>query len=179
MVRLASLLAAWLLLLAAPAQAAPEAATLSQPPPKISAEDFGALPFLSDLELSPDGNRIVSRASVNGKTRLVVFGTGEAREMKHIDLPVDVQLQWATWAGNKVLVSLAIPDELFDVKFHATRLLLYDPATGSMERLADKVRTVDADNVIHIDPAGKFVLLSAAQRLLEFPSVWRIDLETL
>ena len=176
--RLASLLAASLLMLAAPAQASPEPVAGSVLPPKISAEDFGELPFISDLDLSPDGTQIVSRATVGGKTRLVVFGTTEARGMKHIDLPSDVHLLWATWAGKKVLASLAIPDELYNVKFHATRLLLYDPATGAVQRLADKVRTVDADNVIHIDPAGKFVLLSAARRWLEFPAVWRIDLES-
>jgi dipeptidyl aminopeptidase/acylaminoacyl peptidase len=170
------LVALGLVVPAAMSAAAPEPA-----PERIPAESFGTLPFFSDPEVSPDGKRLVARSVVGGKTSVILADlTRNDYGLAKIALPKDMHMLWARWAGNgKVVMSLAIPTSLYGQEFHGSRLFAYDLASVKMQPLATKVATYDGDNVIHIDPAGRYLLLAAQQLYQSFPSVWRIDLTTL
>jgi dienelactone hydrolase len=148
-------------------------------PSKLPAKAFGALPFLTVPEISPDGRFVAARAAREGRTWLIVIDTESALPMKRATLPKDVELMWLNWVGDRVLVSVAIPDEVLRTEVHRTRLLLFDPKTETLTPIARDVGGIDADNVIHRDPQGKFILLSASENILQTPSVWRIDMGTL
>lgn len=145
-------------------------------PPPISAEEFGALPFFSDPEISPDGASIIGEATVGGRTSLVLIDAATRQPVRRFPVPENAILMWSRWAGTKVIVSVAAQSRAYG--FYFTRLMLLDPATGVFRPLAQEVRSEDGDDLIHVDPAGRFLLLSAAKRVFQYPAVWRIDLQT-
>ena len=105
MKRLRGAAAGLLLLFAAPAVAA------DAPPPLIPAEAFGALPFLSAPDISPDGRHLVAGSVVAGK-KAVLLADLDAPDFGVSDTPLadKVDVLSVRWAGNhRVLISLLVP----------------------------------------------------------------------
>jgi dipeptidyl aminopeptidase/acylaminoacyl peptidase len=151
------------------------------PSAKLPVEAFGALPFLSGPEISPDGRHLVAGSVIGGKKAVVLADLdAPGYSLQKIALPDNVEVIWTRWAGNgKVLLSLLVPGKLYGVEFKSSRMLVYDVQARTVSPLADKVGGLDGDNVIFVDPAGAFLLVSAQRSLFEWPSVLRYDLATL
>ena len=90
---------------------------------KLPARAFGALPFLTVPEISPDGRFVAARAAREGRTWLIVIDTESAMPMTRATLPKDVELMWLNWVGDRVLVSVAIPDGGRRTEIYSTPLL--------------------------------------------------------
>ena len=73
-----------------------------------TAEDFGALPFLSTPVLAPNGSRLAARTQEDGKTRLVIVDVSTDKTDKNaqsmIALPDGTDLLSYRWASNSVLL---------------------------------------------------------------------------
>lgn len=145
-----------------------------------SAEDFGALPFLAGPVLSPDGQRIISRSVRDGRTRLVLTDlSGEQQHNDLIDLGPRQQLEWYRWVGSDtVLVSVSFKTVFMAEEVRATRVIAYTVSTKALRALGPKEQGIDGDDVIYVDPAGQFVLLSTQPSIYDYPSVLRIDIAT-
>src|SRR3954447_11582096 len=159
----------------APAAAADPAPT--PPPARVAAEAFGALPFISGPEISPDGRHLVASSVIEGK-KAVILADLDAPDygLQKIALPDNIEVIWTRWAGSsKVLLSLLVPGEVYGIQFKSSRMLLYDLAARTAVPLADKVGGLDGDNVIFVDPAGAYLLVSAQRSIWDSPSVLRYD----
>jgi dipeptidyl aminopeptidase/acylaminoacyl peptidase len=151
------------------------------PPPRIAAEDFGALPFFLDPEISPDGKKVVAVSVLAGKRGPVVANVdGGDLDIKKIGLPEDLSLIWVRWAGpNKVLMSVIAEANFYGLKLPTTRMIVHDFATGKYSAVGDRVGGLDGDDVLYVDPAGAFMLMSAQRSIFDYPSVLRVDLNTM
>ncbi|HYE26703.1 MAG TPA: S9 family peptidase [Allosphingosinicella sp.] len=163
-----------------PAAAALEPAAPSQPP-LIPAEAFGALPFFTSPEISPDGSRLVAGSAWEGRKAVVLADlTRPDYALARIDLAEEYEMLWARWAGNRrILLSLIIPTKLYGAEVRTSRLFLFDVASRKVHPLDGKIGGVDGDDVIHIDPRGDYILLSAQRSIFETPAVLHVDLVTL
>jgi dipeptidyl aminopeptidase/acylaminoacyl peptidase len=159
---------------AAPMQAA-------APPARISAEDFGALPFLHTPSISPDGRNAVAGSVSSGKKAVVIVDLTKAEyQLSTIALPDTVEVISTSWAGSdRILMSLLLPGKIYGVEFKSSRLGVYNLADGKFSWANDKVGGLEGDDVLFTDPAGKFLLLSAQRSLFDPPSVLRMDLDTM
>src|SRR3954471_11943126 len=93
------------------------------PPARVAAEAFGALPFLSGPEVSPDGRHLVASSVIDGKKAVILADLDAADYgLQKIALPENVDVIWARWAGPaKILLSLLVPGEVYGVQFKSSR----------------------------------------------------------
>ncbi len=158
---------------------APLSAQDVPPPPaphEIPAEAFVAGMRIGGVEISPDGNLFAYELERNGEvfvsiadfeTREVILGV----EGGHVD-----DFMWFNWAGPRRIIFSRMINEKKTFKYtRSSNLFVYDLDTNSVSRVRLKAQGVDGDNVVYIDPAGEFVLLSVSAGLQGAPpSVWKV-----
>lgn len=176
-----AVLAALLLapLAALSAQPAGLPAAVPARPPLLPTAAFAARSGLSGMKLSPDGNRIALKAvASDGKTRLAVLDANTKKVVRNLEIPAIKQLEWLRWAGNnRIVISLSQLGRFFGDEVTFTRLFVYDLTTGSFTFVGKQEMGVNGDNILHIDPAGEFLLLSMQRTIMDWPSVWRFPLD--
>ncbi|WP_425228763.1 alpha/beta hydrolase family protein [Sphingomonas sp.] len=147
------------------------------PPDRPSAADFGALPVLADPVIAPGGARLAARTLADGKTRLMIaeIATGSR---SFVALPEGADLDWFRWAGDgTLLIELSTTATLLGLQLRLPRLLAYDVATHADRRVATAGEGLGRD-IVHIDPAGRFILETGLRSYTATPSVYRVDLAT-
>src|SRR4030095_17013870 len=83
-------------------------------------------------------------------------------------------------AGNaRLLTSRGLSDILWGEEVYLSRLLMYDLKTGKSAFVGRKGEGLDGDTVIYTDPEGRWLLLNVQRTVFDYPSVWRVDLDTL
>jgi dipeptidyl aminopeptidase/acylaminoacyl peptidase len=162
----------------APATAAPSPPTLA---PLISAEDFGALPFMSRPKLSPDGTKVMSRTHVEKQSRIVVIDLLAGTKVTHsFAIPEANDLVWYRWAGDeRILISVGSTTRWFGEDAYMTRLMVLELKTKSVKFVGKKSEGLDGDDVIFLAKDGSSLLLSVQKDIYSYPSVWNVDLATL
>jgi len=148
------------------------------PPPRIPAAVFARDPDYWDPSLSPRGGQVMARTSVDRRERVVIHSlvTGQA---VLLPLPPDAQADWFDWAGeDRVLVSLGWTRSIDGEETYVTRLLVFDISSKTLRVLGDRYGGVEGDDVLYVDPAGQWLLLSMQESLDEYPTVFRCDLAT-
>jgi dipeptidyl aminopeptidase/acylaminoacyl peptidase len=166
--------------LAALAILVPFAAAAAAPVPvPVPVEALAQIPFISEPQISPDGRHIVARINGEGIERLAVYDLAAPRDAPPRMIPHGGSVRWYGWAGNgRVLVGQTIFSIVFlTVPLQMTRLASYDLKTGEVSDIKAGAGLV-GDTVIHTDPDGRFVLLSAQKDSNDSPSVWKVDLAT-
>lgn len=145
-----------------------------------SAADLGALPAIRKPVIAPDGKLIAAEGLVRGKATVLIFGAAAAgRTIQPIAIPDRHRIEWIRWAGTRrVLVSLSTMTKLEDIEFRMTRVAVLDLDTGKQTFLGPREQGFDGDDIIHVDPDGRFVLVSAQPSLFQWPAVYRVDLAT-
>jgi dipeptidyl aminopeptidase/acylaminoacyl peptidase len=147
----------------------------------ISAADFGALPFMVGPKMSPDAKHVATEAHVNGAKRLVILELGAKPGLSHsFSMPGKWELVGYRWAGNdRVLVSIGHSDVLFGDDVYVTRLVMYDLKTDKAAFIGKKNEGVEGDNIIYVDRDGHWLLLNVQKTIFDYPSVYRVDLDTM
>lgn len=156
-------------------------------PPRIPPETFAAKPAMSGLQLSPDGSTILARMQVHGAE---VVGTYvlATREIKAYVLPKGSDLSWYRWAGNhRFIVSVSMKANqreaiggslgVMSIEGRATRLVAFDVATQTATFIGQSDATFEGDDVLYVDPAGEYLLLSIKKSIFDSPSVYRFNLK--
>jgi dipeptidyl aminopeptidase/acylaminoacyl peptidase len=161
-----------------PTSAAPAAPAAEH----IPAEAFGALPTFSSPRISPDGKRILAQAYAGGEKVIVVYDVdGTDGRFTRIDVGDKLEVLSARWAGpRRILLTVYGLNKTMGVELPLTRLFLFDLDTRALKALGgEKVGGLSGGNVIYVDEQGAFLLLEAQRTLGTYPSVLRIELDTL
>ncbi|MES2096709.1 MAG: S9 family peptidase [Pseudomonadota bacterium] len=145
-----------------------------------TAEDFGALPTITEPMLSPDGTQIIATGLSDGRVRPVLLDfAGPVQVKKVISIGDRNELEWYRWASDKIiLIGISMRATVNNEEARGTRLLSYNVETGRTLVLGGNSQGLDGDNVVFVDPAGKFLLLNTQGSYFNYPSVYKIDLVT-
>lgn len=148
-------------------------------PARIPVEAFGELPFLVQPALSPDGGRIAARLTVNDEQRIGIWTVGAPAEQRpRLISPGEYGLRWFRWAGEqRLLFGVRATVLVMGLTIPVSRVVSYDLQTNRSALLGGATGFM-GDDVIFVDPAGRYVLLSAQERPSSYPAVQRIDLAT-
>lgn len=152
-------------------------ATTSSVPDRIPIEAFAELPFISDPALSPDGHRIAARIATGGKEAIAIYDLAAVGEKKpKLVMTGAADISWFKWAGgDRLLIGIRLMGYIKNVPLPMSRLLEYQIASGTT-LLLGKRHGMIGDDVIFIDPDGRFILLSSQPTVFDYPAVDRIDL---
>lgn len=147
---------------------------------QISAEDFGALPFMQEPLLSPSGARVAARTHTKAGLRLVVIELGSTNKFSAvIPVPEKRDLLWYAWAGeNRLLFSVGKADTMEGEDIYVRRLMSIDLATNDARFIGKRSEGIEGDDVLYIAKDGSSLLLSIQETIYEYPSVWHVDLNT-
>ncbi len=166
-------------ILSLPASAGAEATSESAPPAppeRISTAELARLPNVSDALLSPDGQRFAFRGRGNGREQLAYRGVFEGA-LGGIQIPDKVELNWFRWAGNdQLLISVGRNITYFGEEALQTLLVLYDFRTNSLKSLSRDGQGIEGDDLLYIDPQGRYILLSVQRTIYDYPSVFSVSL---
>lgn len=170
------------LFVSAMALALPATARSAQPAPAtapVTAEAFAELPFLSDAILSPDGNRIAAQVTADGRKQIGVWSLADARDRPPRLLEQSgYEVRWLRWAGTgRLLIGIQYPQRILHIPVVVTRVISLDVASWAVTPLQTGNGLL-GDDVIFVDPAGTYALVSAQPTALNTPAVQRIDLAT-
>ena len=168
-------------MLATPMTAQAPAAPASPPASAAPAiEAFAQLPFLTAPQLSPDGTRIAARVAAQGRELVGIWTLSAPRDAtpQMIEVP---NLESFAWAGNQRLLIANLSIEFMFTNIAvmlgpARRFVVHDLGTGKSEPLESTPGLLQ--ELIFVDPSGRYVLLSKLERREQTPSVHRIDLAT-
>ncbi len=164
-------------------------------PPGVATpvEHFAALPMLSQVKLSPDGQKLAYLMSRGGNTYLVtraVAGNGATKALLSTDNK-EYYFKWIRWANNdRIVVSLRFASRRDFVGTTETRLLSIKAEGGDVVSLvhaervsgsiggATVVRQIQ-DRVIDWLPAdGQHLLLELAEPGTATPAVFKVNVNT-
>ena len=152
------------------------AAAIAAPPPAVP-RDLPTSAFvtgnaLAAAKLSGDGALVAFSMVQGGITYVLIHDAASRARRDGIALPEKATLNWFRWAGSQRLL-LSVNGGSFFVQ---SRLYLFDLARDELVPLQLPRMAFDADAIVHVDPAGGFVLASIAEAWLSPPAVWRFDL---
>ncbi len=176
------LLAALLALLVQPAlaqTAPPVAASAQVRPAKIPASAFAARSGYEDLSLSPDGKLIMMKfVNAKGESGIAFVDSASKKPVKAFILPRDDEMRWISWAGSRrVLAYFTTKVHLPNAQFHADQYFVFDLDSGQMSRVGPKSMGFYDGSLVHLDPEGRYVLLTVLRKGLTFPSVMRYPID--
>jgi dipeptidyl aminopeptidase/acylaminoacyl peptidase len=158
----------------APSADAADAAT--SVPPRIATAELAKRPDFASPELSPDGKRVAFRTWSSGKEAIAFRDLADGRS-RGFTVGDKQELLWFSWAGNdRILFGVAFIGEFRYEERRFTKLMQYDVRTGVATRVGPPEQGFDGDNVIHIDPDGRFAILSIQKNVFEYPSALKISL---
>lgn len=144
-----------------------------------TAADFSAPPTLSNPAMSPDGRHVAALAFVGDLPKLRIFDVaGPAIAVRQIDLAQDQDVDWLNWAGNgRIVAGVHAVEGPGQDAAGRTRLVSIEADTGRQTPIGREIEG-EPQGVIHMDPAGRFLLLGVREGRERFPSVYRVDLAT-
>ncbi|HYD37108.1 MAG TPA: S9 family peptidase [Allosphingosinicella sp.] len=147
--------------------------------PAIPVEAFGALPSFASPKISPDGQRVLATADVDGRKAVIVYRIDVADgRYTRINLG-ELQVTGARWAGDGRILLTVFGKTLYQgVEVPMSRHFGYDLDTGKLRALAGgRIGGLWGGELIHVDPQGAFALLAAQSTVWSPPAVLRVNLE--
>jgi dipeptidyl aminopeptidase/acylaminoacyl peptidase len=147
-------------------------------PKIIPTELLAKMPLISGPRLSPDGRKLLAMIANDGKPMLGLRFIDSA-ELRSFGLPKGFEVVSYSWAGDgRVLISLGKTTPFFDDEAYMTRLVTYDLATRKTAFIGKREQGLKGDDILYVDPAGAWLLLSIQKTVFDWPSVYRVDLAT-
>jgi dipeptidyl aminopeptidase/acylaminoacyl peptidase len=128
--------------------------------------------------LSPDGTKLVFREQMADKTYLTIdyFGSSPAYR---VAMPEKTDLNWYRWAGNeKLLISVGSLKTYIDVEYRQVELYVIDLLSRKTLKVGPERSGPDGDNVLFVDPEGRYFLQEFRRSIYKYPEVARVDLVT-
>ncbi len=163
------------------------AAAADPPAPAASAANaplpiahFAQIPFVRTPTLSPDGRRIAALIVNAGEERIAIFAPRDGSWTIEHSLPAGNAASFQ-WAGNdRLLIDVnsvtIVAGGWAWLPFPTRRVAGYDLTTRNVKVLAANRGLFD--EVIFVDPDGRYVLLSGSTVVGRTPVVQRVDLAT-
>ncbi|SEH15330.1 Dipeptidyl aminopeptidase/acylaminoacyl peptidase [Sphingopyxis sp. YR583] len=180
-----SILAAVAFLLSPGALAAAEAEVPQAPPAftPLPTSVFAELPFVEDIDLSPDGTHIAGLFGIGGEQRIMMMPLqGDRSKSVRIAVPDQTQVAWIRWVGNdNIVVGLYALMPVETDRWYISRVIGINRGTGKITKLLWDSGGQNASDVLWIPSDGSTEILVAAQNSIygndpEFwPTVYRVD----
>lgn len=157
-------------------------AVAAEPPPPdpqtIPPSAFASRSNLGGAKLSPDGSKFAFRTIVEDKPLLAIIDADTLKPLRSISLESTDDVNWYRWAGpERILISVggfAITNRWYG---YYSRLMLYDIHDRAMRYIGFEDQGPEGDDVLHVDSAGNFIILSASKDIYNVPDVWRFPLD--
>jgi hypothetical protein len=128
---------------------APPAAAMAMPP-KYPAEAFGALPLMSEPQLSPSGTYLAAKISINGKTALGTMKIGDITTLRRMPETAETEIQWFKWVtDDHIVVSLSAVEKIEFTPVVVTRLISTNRNLSEFKKLNWHNGAISGDDVIH------------------------------
>lgn len=158
------------------AQTTEAAATQKAIPPLLATADLVDPGFFRLPKISPDGLNLVFR-TMKGKSTWLAIRPVVGGESKGLAMPKKHSLNWYRWAGDDhVIFSLTGVGKLFGDEVPLTGLMVYQLSTGTVKNLGLKSQGIDGDDVLYVDPAGRYLLISMQPSVYDYPNVYRVTI---
>lgn len=151
----------------------------SQPveiPPIVATADFVDPGFFRNPVISPDGTKMAFRLFQGDQTWLAarVIASGETQK---VAVPLKYELNWYRWAGDGQLIfSMGGITQAFGVDMPVTGLMVYDLKKKDVRQLGLKSQGVIGDDLLFVDPDGKYLLMAMQKSIFDYPQVYRVDI---
>lgn len=147
---------------------------------------FAKLPFVEDVDLSPDGTQLAGLFGVGGEQRIMMMPiVGDRSKGVVIAVPDQTQVAWIRWVGNdNVIVGLSALLPIETDRWYISRLIGIDRGTGKITKLLWDIGGQNASDVLWIPTDGSKEILVAAQSSIYsntpgfWPAVYRVDVAT-
>ncbi len=150
------------------------------PSPQPEVSRYAQLPFLSDAQLSPNGQLIAARLSAGGEEHIVIWTIADGPDQRPLTVRV-AGIESFMWAGDDRLLihqlRLAVRAESSAIYVGPQRRVIkLDLASRRLSLLGESEGVYD--EVIFLDPHGRYVLLASQASILGTPGVVHVDLAT-
>ena len=164
--------------LTASAQSQPPGAA-SRPIAPLPIEALSAPANLTMPVISPDGSKIAARITNAGRTWIAIYDlAGPPDQMPQVHEEREFTINWLRWANaEQLLVGIEVVQSVYSIEIPVTRLIMLNVRTRSF-RVLDTGNGLIGDRVLHVDPAGRSILVAADSLALDPPRVIRVDLAT-
>ncbi|MGI8943122.1 MAG: alpha/beta hydrolase family protein [Qipengyuania sp.] len=147
-------------------------------PGLIPTRAFASRGQLGTAKLSPDGGKFAYIHRARGDTHLVITDAATLEQLRAIKIPDGNSLRWFRWAnGERLLISLSGRTLFGFFPVAYTRLSLFDLADQEFRSISLEKQGLEGDDVLYMDPAGRYILLSASRKEFDGPDVWRFPLD--
>lgn len=147
-------------------------------PALIPTENFASRSALFDTQLSPDGTKFAFRMIEDDRTRIAVFNADTLRPISTLDVGEGNKMKWFKWAGNNRIIFSTRSSVLIASRFFpGSKLTVHDLVSGQTSFVGLKEQGFEGDDVLYVDPAGQYVLISLSDTAFSSPSVYRFRLD--
>lgn len=164
-------------------EAKPASASLAFTP--LPTEAFAQLPYVDNIDLSPDGTHMAGLFAVGGVQRIVMSPVaGGKSNTIVIGTPDQTEVAWIHWVGNdNIVVGLYALQPVEGDNWYVSRLIGINRTTGKITKLLWDRGGQNASDILWIPTDGRTEILVAAQNSIyegsEFwPAVFRVDVAT-
>ncbi|MCH1918240.1 alpha/beta fold hydrolase [Shewanella sp. A3A] len=156
----------------------------ASPPTTLGVESYGSLPFLSQFDLSPDGQRLAYVQNQHGQLTLVVYdlNTKQSEYVVQSD-NLKVFFNGFEWANDHtLLVGVRDVRGEWGVSYNITRLMTYDVTGKRKLELTVKQRDGERvaqfqDNIISLLPEEPdYILMAIDYELVGQPGVYKVNI---
>ncbi|HYI48340.1 MAG TPA: S9 family peptidase [Allosphingosinicella sp.] len=160
--------------LSTPLTAQPPAA-----PSRVAVDALAAPATLSDPILSPDGTHIAARLTNQDKEWIAVWDLRAPPDTAPRTLEQgDFDVRWLRWAGpHRLLLGIQVKQRIYANDVTVSRTISLETTTWRATPLQTG-HGIIGDDVIFVDPAGAYALISAQPTATDYPDVLRLDLTT-
>ncbi len=152
---------------------------------EIPTEIFASDGDVFQPKLSPDGSQLVYRQNIEGKTYLSTLSFDQGSSFRKA-MPEGTELKWYRWAGNtQILFSVTsikrysgLRANFVDNEFRQVEMYLLDTGSRRTRYIGPEKVGPDGDNILYLDPDGRFLVMKARESVYKYPAVFRIELAT-
>ncbi len=145
----------------------------------IPVEAFSRLAWVADPVISPDGKSVAARSLTPGKTGLIIFNAADPNQTPRLIPLGERKIADINWAGTRhILLTVRLVTKFQGIDLPYARLLSIDAVTGGATLLDRKSSGLMAGDVLYVEPAGAWILVSSQDDIFSTPSVKRVDLAT-
>jgi len=146
-------------------------------PGEVPTHDFAARSAYRSFSMSPDGVHLVTKRIFEGTTDLLIIDAATKAPLKVFKFDPEQEVDWFRWAGNdKIIMSISMRGMYYDIPVRVNRLLVRNIVNNETFMLDVPDELLWGGDLIHVDEAGSYALVSLQYTRQSDPSVYRYEL---
>lgn len=118
------------------------------------------------------------RQEIGEANAVVIIDAGTRKIMTAFASDTIGGISWFRWAGNdQILFSSSALGFVYIYPVPVTQLRVFDLRTKETREIVLKEQGFEGDDVLHVDPSGRYIIWSVAKDSFTEPDVWRFPLD--